>query len=716
MLATMKATIRTSTLLYSFGLALLGVLKVAAAQDQAKHLVTLADLETLKSAESLQLSPAGDMLAYVVDEEIWIVATREGSTPQRVGTGAVPVWSPDGRRLAYYRSDAGKLQLWVREIVSERVEQLTHVEGGISPDPDTRLLGWTHDPLSYSWSPDASKLVFASRVTLPHGDYGHEQPSAGAAQQDTGATPLVLTSTTPPGWTLSGIFRSGGFGLPAFAGDKIDWATQATRSPTKVNELFVVDSRTKVIQQLTKDDAIYFNPVWSPDGKRIVCASSEGRSLIGDGTGTTNIYSIELATGKKTALTHGAGDKRMPSWSPDGKLLAFLGREHFGPQSVFILPSTGGEVRNVSGELKRAVTEFVWDGDSKSVLVSYQDGVSWPIARVNIETHHFENLAENGVGMRMHASVSRSGDLVWLESNGSVDGRIYILSVHSIIPTALVETNPQMREWELGEQEIVRWQNGRGEQLEGVLIKPVDYQEGRKYPVIVDVYPGQASGFKAYPMTGNQAWASRAYAVFWPNARAPHVWMNRFRSNEYDQAGKGPKGLDVMVDDIVSGVDELIRRGIIDPERMGLYGFSNGGGVVNQLVTKTSRFKCAVSVAGAASADWSRQFFLHTMDPSIPTIVGALPWQDPQAYIDLSAVYRLDRVTTPVLLADGDNDGDFLLNTIEMYNGLRYLERNVTFLRYPNQGHGFKGAALEDFWTRENAFFDKYLKPQQPPN
>jgi dipeptidyl aminopeptidase/acylaminoacyl peptidase len=146
---------------------------------------------------------------------------------------------------------------------------------------------------------------------------------------------------------------------------------------------------------------------------------------------------------------------------------------------------------------------------------------------------------------------------------------------------------------------------------------------------------------------------------------------------------------------------------------MCLYGFSNGGGVVNYLVTRTSRFKCAVSVAGVWP-DWIRPLLLE-YEETLPTWAGGItPWSDPEGYIRLSAVFHLDKVTTPMLLADGDDDGDFLLGMIEMYNGLRYLGKDVIFLRYPDQGHGFTGVAMKDFWERENAFFDKYLRT--PPN
>jgi len=230
--------------------------------------------------------------------------------------------------------------------------------------------------------------------------------------------------------------------------------------------------------------------------------------------------------------------------------------------------------------------------------------------------------------------------------------------------------------------------------------------------LIVDAYPGIANGFKGSVMLGNQSWASMGYAVFFPNARAPHLYQTFFKGAAFDHAGQGARGWNVAVDDVESGIDELVRRGIVDANRIALYGFSNGGGVANYLVTRTARFHCAVSVAGALS-DWIRPVLLRTDSPVPMWLGGITPWSDPEEYVQLSAVFRLDKVTTPILLADGDDDGEFLLDTIEMYNGLRWFDRDVTLLRYPGQGHGFTGAALEDFTKRRNAFFDGCLNIRQ---
>lgn len=210
-------------------------------------------------------------------------------------------------------------------------------------------------------------------------------------------------------------------------------------------------------------------------------------------------------------------------------------------------------------------------------------------------------------------------------------------------------------------------------------------------------------------MFGNQAWASNGYAVFRPSPRVPRAWINPWKSAAWSPVAKGAWGWNVAVDDVLSGVDALVREGIVDPDRMCLYGFSNGGGVVNYLVTRTPLFKCAVSVAGALS-DWVRPALLNGDAAGwISEWAGAALWDDPTSYIELSAVFGLNKVHTPTLLAAGDEDGDFLLNSIEMYNGLRAAKVDVTLLRYADQGHGFTGVALRDFWSREMLFFARYL-------
>ncbi len=694
---TRKGTPTVTSLIAPWLIAFLCVSAVAL----TKHRVTLHDLETLKMFDYLALSPSGDMLAYVVDENIWLIDCHLGSIARDLGKGSVPVWSPDGRHLAYYATHSDGSQLFVFHLGSDQFEQVTHLNGGVNPDPSTRINGFYYDPLTFGWSPDSKSLVFASRVARPDRDDSAGK-SADTLSDKTGYQgPMVLNATSPSELALKDVFTHG-------LSRGMDGSTE---SPTTVSQLFVVDIHEKLVRQLTNDPLVYFNPNWSPDGKSILCASSEGRPLAGFGGGGTNIYLIDVVAGTKTRLTTGTDDKRLPQWSADGRWLGYLGGKHLETQSVFVVPSMGGRPINATSELARSVMEFHWSSRSDSIVVSYQDGVSWAIANVDVGTRHFESVAPGVTAFMWPMSVAASGTLAWSQSDAASRGVVRILPGKDRAPIVLFDLNPQIKEWDLGIQETVRWKNGRGDDLEGILVKPVGYHEGDKYPLVVDCYPETVSGFMGSTMHGNQVLASKGYMVFYPNARAPHVWMNPFKTTAFDFAARGPNGWDTTVDDVISGVDELIRRGLVDPHRMGLFGFSNGGGIVDYLVTRTARFKCAVSVA-AVLPDWSRPVLLEAGTSTISSVAGSTLWQDPEGYMKLSAVNYLDKVQTPMLLAVGDDDTHFLLNMIEMYNGLRWLGKDVTFLRYPKQEHGFTGAALEDFWSRTDIFFRETLVSQ----
>jgi dipeptidyl aminopeptidase/acylaminoacyl peptidase len=696
---------------------------VDASDAVGKHLVTFSDLETLRQVEYSQLSPDGETLAYTAQGELWLTSTKQGSLPRLLGKGILPLWAPDSRHLAYYSKESGSFQLWLYDLENAQTKQITQFEGGIDPDPRMSapaLPGWGYDALRYSWSPDSSKIVFPSRVNSLSVLQSPADRARDPTSRNKEGEPLVLTRDTPPAWTLNGVLAHEINPALWVNWEKTDRSNAGSNfsTPRALNQLFIVDTGTESIEQFTMDQGGYFNPNWSPDGQKIVCASSEGRTLTSDATdrGRANIFVIDVTTRKKAQLTDGRMNHWLPYWSHDGKWILFTSAEPLGMRSISVVPSKGGSPSNVTSALDRniSVSDNPWCADNASIIVTYRDGATWPITRVDVLTHRVEEVSWKDAVFRHAISVSRSGILAWIESNDSTQSVVKILAPGATRANVLVDLNPQIAGWELGSEEVVRWSNDRGESLEGILLKPVGYEPGRRYPLIVDCYPNNTIGFPGLPMYGNQAWASMRYVVFFPGPRSPVSWMGYPKSQKFSEASKGPGGWDVTLSDVMSGVDELVGRGIVDADRMGLYGFSNGGGVVSNLITKTNRFKCAVAVAGSYP-DWIRPFFFD-FQQNIAGHAGGTPFDNPQAYLQLSAVFRLKSVTTPVLLAAGDIDVEALLGMIEMYNGLRWLNRDVVFLRYPDQYHGFTGAALADFWARETAFFAKYLKPEQTPN
>jgi dipeptidyl aminopeptidase/acylaminoacyl peptidase len=701
---------------------------------QSRHLVTFDDLISANLqhvAYPMDISPDGHTLAYSVEPvdddslgTLWLIDVPNRA-PRPIGTGMMPRWSPDGRHLAYYSARSGTLQLWILDRLTSSARQITSLPGGIRPNPTVYFGGWIVDPLRFSWSPDGTKIAFTSQVQAARQVLGSTGVDSGAqsvanmsvaseAPDADESRPLVLTTKTPNAWTFTRLFRSASTVGSEYANGRIEAAGGADSSarlpPLLTNQVFVVDVATKALQQLTHDDGGYFEPDWSPDGMHIVVASTEGQP-VSLNLERSNLYLIYVPTGHKAAITAGSGIKVLPSWSPRGSQIAFLGKRRFGVSGISLVSLSDTATKEI-GHLDRDVSHFAWSRDGKSIVLSYQDGPANPVARLELEHDVLHKLTRPDAFCEPFA-MSRSGTLAWAQADGSSSDVLYIGDGQGRDQHLLRDLNPQLRQWALGKQEIVTSTNSRGDTVEGILIKPVGFEPGVAYPLIVDPYPGVINSLKLQPMQGNQAFASRGYAVFFPNERTAHTWENPFKGTGYGEAARGVNGADLMMDDLTAGIDNLIERGIVDPSRMCLYGFSNGGGATNLIVTRTNRFACAVSASGVQN-DWALTFYLGAEDE--PNLLNdILPWSDPAAYTGLSPIYHLDKVKTPMLLAVGDDErGVLLLANIELYKGLRYLRRDVTLLRYPGQGHGFTGAALRDYWQRANAFFDAYLKPEPP--
>lgn len=660
-----------------------------AAQTSPKP-VTIDDLLGLKTASFAEIAPRGDQLAYEVDDRLFVTDIETQAEPRSLGNGSMPRWSPDREWLAFYSTESGSKQLWVVDVASGERRQVTDLDGGIRPNSRTRFSGWVGDAERFAWSPDGRSIAFASQVPL----------SGEPAETTTASGPrvLVLTGETPPAWTLAGVFAGGE-------------AELASLPPPTASQIFIVDIETRSVTQLTRDSQQYYNPSWSPDGSRIVCGSSEGRGFVGYGSVASNIFEIDVATGATRAITSATeGNRRLPAYSPDGKSIAYVGNQSYAlrAESVFLVPADGGKPRNITASLDRPVNAFLWTGDSQGLVLPVSDGVTGWIVRMDVETGDSEKLVET-IAYSWTLSIAGSETLAWVETSPTSPSLIRILPTFDTPAQTIIDLNPQVEDWALGSQEIVRWKNSRGHDVEGVLIKPVRYVPRRRYPTIVDVYSMRKHGFQASTLLANQTLAARGYAVFFPNHRAPHMSSNYSKNPEYHEIARGPEGGDILLDDVMSGVDAIIEMGIADPNRLGINGYSNGATAAVYLLTRTRRFKAASAAAGFG--DWLRGFFFSSEDPTLATLLGGrTPWTDLKAYTDLSAVYHADEIMTPLLLTVGDKDTGRLLDWIFLYNGLRRLGRNVTLVRYPEEGHVLSGWALKDYWNRMYDFFDDTLK------
>lgn len=692
--------------------------------------IVLLILPSFASAQNkLALSPDGKFAAYTRQNGLWIVPTAAGAKPRKIADvrssgeatlTAVPRWSPSSERLAYYSHQSGSVQLWMYEPATERNKQISFVDGGVRPAFALLISGWITDPLRYSWSPDGSKIVFTTQVDtneVASSDIAGANARFPSPERLEAGEPIVLTNNTPREWTLHGVV--------SYSDDRIDPYGKASLYTPPVTlrqtttQLFVLDVESGKHSQLTHDTAGYFTPDWSPDGKQIAYMSSEGQPMLRGSVFETNIFTLDLATSKKTKITQGRMQKITPRWSPDGKWISYHGKDISTgfirkDGERYVVRSDGGTAgnpRNLTASIDRETPgDAVWSPDGSEILTWYIDGIWAPLVSIDAVTGEASAISppKSSVASRGVAS-SRSG-VIWAQLADPNGAETLWFRGTQEKPRMLLEIEPapdlrSRRRWE-----VVQWVNHREEVLEGMLLYPLQYDAKKRYPIVVDPY-GSVRLERARYEEVNYEKASSKYFVFRPNHRAPHMYVSARKSATYDAAAVGPTGMAVMADDILSGVDKLIERGLVDSTRMCVAGFSNGALEGAQLLTQTNRFKCAMLQSG--NYDWiaSTTFSADPSDSILFTYrVG--PWEDPSIHVALSPVLQAAKITTPILLAVGDREG-LVIQAVELYTVLRYLNKEVTLLRYPNEGHGLTGAAQQDSTRRIESFFSKYLDGEQ---
>ncbi len=672
--------------------------------------MSLADLQMLSGEPDVTVdgAPDGSMLALGWNGKVILIQPKARKARTDLGAGFDPTWAPNSRWLAFYSKRSGSLQLWAWERSNNRFFQLTHDDGGLDVDPTTR--GWDAvvEAFHLAWSPDGSRLAFASRSATGRNSLLRESGGREGAIAPRG--PMVLTNSTSPAWTLKGILVHPGYVSGVlYSDDGVDVRSRA--GVDAETQIRIVDVPGATEKWATRGPNSHFYPAWSPDGKFIACVGVPGPGLAPKAT-ETQIVVITEQSGDIRNITSGTGVKVSPIWASPGNTIVFRqSRATFTWAKVYSV-RIGGQRSPVNIDLvDRRLLKLLWSGDTDEFLVSYKDGVTDPLARIHAGAPPVL-LTRARYPLAVDDFTAFGGAVAWVQLDPENLWTLRYMAEGSRKGIILYRFSRLPSDAELGRAEIVHWRNKEGTDLDGTILLPPHFTPGIRYPLIVDAYPLISGSDWTSPMFGNFAWASMGYVIFRPSPPAPHVWMNSWKAEASSDVAEGPKGWTITIDDVMSGVDNLISEGIVDPNRMCLYGFSNGGGVVDYLVTRVHRFRCAVAVAPALS-DWIRPFLLNSQDE--------ISWfdhgKDLEAglsdYIALSAVFHLSSVDTPMLLADGDDDGGFLLDAVEMYDRLRQLGRQVTLVRYPNQGHGFTGSAMRDFWSREIAFFARNLNPRQ---
>ncbi|MCX5755542.1 MAG: S9 family peptidase [Gemmatimonadetes bacterium] len=647
----------------------------AALQAQgAKRPMTIDDIMALKSVGSTNISPNGALVTFTVGgwehpsanaakgdsakgdthenrSHVWIVPT-DASAPARQLTfsergESAPAFSPDGQSIAFIsaRGAAGatppRPQIWLLRLTGGEAERITDIKEGAS---------------TFSWAPDGRSIAFISSDSLARDD------EAKRARRDD---------------------------PQQYEGDQ------------RFSHVWIVDMATKKSRELTHSTewTVSGGAAWSPDGSRIAI-STHLSTLLRDER--RSAFMVTVATGALTPIKAAGEIQGTPAWSPDGKTLAFttLAQTHAAHSDGMMereQRSTHLTLYNVAaGTAKDVYDAKQFDEDANGIKWSPQGDQIWFTATDRSWQSVWSYLVPPGRYMKglprqMVGGLSYSKDglsVAMTKQTATEPNDIYFMRMDAMGEQRRLTTmNPQLDQIALGETEVITWKSSDGQEVEGILLKPVGYQPGQKVPMLVEPHGGPTgahnAGFKASNGSPGQFWAGKGWATFYPNPRGSTGYGEKFmRGNIMDWGGGDYK-------DIMTGVDAVIAKGIADPEKLAVAGWSYGGYMTSWVVSQTTRFKAARMGAGLSNLE----SMYGTTD--IPGYIGAffdgVPSKATLAkYRERSAMTYIDQVKTPTLILHGAQDGRVPIGQpMEFFRGMKDRGTPTELWFYPREGHGF---------------------------
>lgn len=425
------------------------------------------------------------------------------------------------------------------------------------------------------------------------------------------------------------------------------------------------------------------------------------------------IHLLDFAENKLTRLTNNAQAERSLAFSPDGRWLAFTGpddSEQYRAQRVFLARMPGGETAELAANWPHDAGFDAWAPNSRSILFASTVGLNRQIYRLPL-TGADPEILSSGDQVLTLSHDRDSGALLVRRSTPDEPTELFAADWESPGDASrwikLTDTAEKLSEFELGRYESFRWKSSDGHEVEGVLVKPVGYEEGKRYPLIVQVHGGPAgtstNAFSGSWSTYAHVWAGRGYLVFQPNYRGSSGYGEDFRraiAGDYFRQG---------FEDIMTGVDALIERGLADPEKLGHMGWSAGGHWSNWALTHTDRFKAIASGAGAVN--WMSMWAQSDMQTNREFYFKGKPYENREHYLEVSPIAYIENAKTPTLIFCGTADPRVPSpQSRELYMNLKNLGVPTEYIEFPGQGHGLTNPRYELVkMEAELAWFDKWI-------
>jgi len=664
-----------------------GVCARSLAQAPARNL-TVDDLFRIQGVSDPRVSPDGKWVAYLVETpnlkeeksetQVWMIPFGGGDPipmTAKSSPASRPRWSPDGKYLSFL-SERGeqKAQVWLLNRAGGEAQPLTEVAQGVR---------------SYEWSPDGKRMVLEVRDAS-------EEDLASQKDEQLGVKPA--RPRTPKPWVIDRLQT------------KRDYEGYLDRRRV---HLYVIDVASKNMNQITSGDFDDTQPVWSPDGRFIAFVSNRDREP--DATINTEIWIVPSDNPDKgktmVRLTNNPGEDEEPVWSPDGKTIAYIttiAPELFWYATRFlaVIPAGGGEPRLLTRKLDRNASAPLFAPDGRWIYFGLEDSCEQRLARI---APAGGDAAPVVAGPRAVQSfvLAGNGTPVAAISEPGLPGELFAAEPGAL--RRLTKTNDAfMAQIRLAEVEKIRFQSADGTPVEGFVYKPPAFTPEMKYPALLRIHGGPTSQFDFGFDFEAQLFAANGYCVILTNPRGSTGYGQDFCKAIFADWGNKDS------QDVLAGVDYAVSRGWADPDRLGIGGWSYGGILTNSVISRTQRFKGAIS--GAGGVLWAGSYGHDHYQREYIIEMGE-PWKNREAWDRISsAFYNVEKITTPTLIMGGEVDWNVpILNSEHLYQALRQLGRKVQLVVYPGQHHGIaKPSYRKDVLERYLSWYDATVKGNPP--
>jgi dipeptidyl aminopeptidase/acylaminoacyl peptidase len=591
-------------------------------------------------------------ITYIAPTAAQSRATRVETRTAGRRIDSAPAWSPDSKTLAFL-STSGE--------ANDQVQIWTVDADGANPRKRTHLRGYAGTP---RWSPDGKQIAFLY--------------IEGAA----GGGPLLAA--------------------PAMTG-VIDTAFHNQRIAT-------LDLAAGKVRQVSPPDLHIYDYDWSPDGRRFAVTAAPGP---GDNNWwIAQIYSIALDTGKASSIYKPALQVAIPRWSPDGKTIAIIeglmSDEGFHGGDVFTVGTNGGAAINRTNGRRASASSLFWLAPDRLLLTERVGGGS-TISELTLPGNAVKVLWQGdeklyAFGNFLNFAVSRDAKTTAVARSSFERAPEIFVGPVGQWRQLTSQNDSQSPAW--GKSESLQWTN-EGLNIQGWLLPPKQIEPGRQYPMIVMIHGGPSSAVNPeWPGRNSLAeiLASQGYYVLMPNPRGSYGQGEDFTKANVKDFGAGD------LRDILKGVDVALANHPIDPQRLGVTGWSYGGYMTMWTVTQTNRFRAAM--AGAGIANWQSYYGQNLIDQWMIPFFGASVYDDPAVYEKSSPMHFIKKVKTPTLVIVGERDAECPApQSFEFWHALRSQGVPTQLIVYAGEGHMLVNPKNRvDMQDQTVSWFNKYLK------